>query len=198
MVLAHHFILTGYGHWLPNDPRGSLSKRVDLRMLRQTGEHHYGRKPIQPTAKELQEFHRKARQPLRHCVLWFNEPERAALVRGIARVVQEQRLTCYAGAVLDNHVHVLIRRHRLRGDEILSILKTVLAEEIHQAGLFPPEHPVISDDSCDIFKDDPQSIRTCIAYINENFAKHKLPLVIYPFVQDYDGWTPSGWGPYRK
>ncbi|MCE5325581.1 MAG: hypothetical protein ABFD92_17650 [Planctomycetaceae bacterium] len=28
MIIAHHIILTGYGHWLPNDPRGSLSRSV--------------------------------------------------------------------------------------------------------------------------------------------------------------------------
>ena len=198
MVLAHHLVLTGYGHWLPNDPRGSMSRRVNLRPLRQMGEHHYGRKPVQPTAKELREFRQRAKEPLRYCVPWFDEPERAALVRGMAPVVQDQRLTCYACAVLDNHIHILVRRHRLTGQEMLRILKNVLAEELRRAGLFPPEHPVFSDDSCDIFKNDPESIRTCVAYVNGNFAKHKLPLVIYPFVQEYDGWTPSGWMPVRK
>ncbi|OQB82433.1 MAG: hypothetical protein BWX88_03985 [Planctomycetes bacterium ADurb.Bin126] len=28
MVIGHHLMFTGYGHWLPNDPRGSLSLRA--------------------------------------------------------------------------------------------------------------------------------------------------------------------------
>lgn len=27
-IIAHHLILHGYGHWFPNDPRGSGSDEV--------------------------------------------------------------------------------------------------------------------------------------------------------------------------
>jgi hypothetical protein len=54
MILAHHIILTGYGHWLPNDPRGSLSKELRAEQLGDLGEIHYGRKPVQPPKPEKQ------------------------------------------------------------------------------------------------------------------------------------------------
>ena len=188
MILAHHLILTGYGHWLPNDPRGSMSHEVRSRPLRGLGEHHYGRKPVQPSRPELREFHQKAKEPLRFAVRWFDEPERQVLIQAAGQVVQEKRLTCYAAAVLDNHLHLLIRRHSMQGQEIVRLFKDRLAAGLHETALFHPEHPVFSEDSCVIFKNDRIAIRTCIAYILDNFAKHKLPVEIYPFVQDYDGW----------
>lgn len=40
MVLAHHLILTGYGHWLPNDPRGSFSETIAAGKLIPAGDIH--------------------------------------------------------------------------------------------------------------------------------------------------------------
>lgn len=31
-IIAHHLILHGYGHWLPNDPRGSGSREIRQRI----------------------------------------------------------------------------------------------------------------------------------------------------------------------
>jgi hypothetical protein len=33
-VLAHHRILHGYGHWLSNDPRGSMSEEIRREWLK--------------------------------------------------------------------------------------------------------------------------------------------------------------------
>lgn len=27
-IIAHHLVLTGYGQWLSNDPRGSMSEKT--------------------------------------------------------------------------------------------------------------------------------------------------------------------------
>src|SRR5262249_26026895 len=59
-VLAHHLIWTGYGHWLPNDPRGSGSMSIFKEELRPLGAIHFGRKTIQPRRSNVQEFYAKA------------------------------------------------------------------------------------------------------------------------------------------
>ncbi len=192
MVLAHHLILTGYGHWLPNDPRGSMSRDVSSQPLRPLGDRHYGRKVEQPSLTALKDFHKRAREVLMYPILWFDAPHREALAREIALVVRESRLTCYACAVLNNHVHILIRKHKLNGNQMLDLLKERLSKAIRAAGLVPADHPVFSADSCDVFKDTRQAIHGCIAYIHGNFAKHKLPAVVYDFVQHYDGWPHKG------
>jgi hypothetical protein len=57
MVIAHHIILTGYGHWLPSDPRGSRSLEFHRPDLGDFGPIHLGRKREQPSKEELQAFH---------------------------------------------------------------------------------------------------------------------------------------------
>jgi len=192
MVLAHHLILTGYGHWLPNDPRGSMSKDVSSHPLRPLGERHFGRKLEQPSLTELKDFHKRAREVLMYPVLWFDAPHRDALRDEMGLVVRGHRMTCYACAVLNNHVHILIRKHKLDGNQMLELLKERLSKSLRAADLVPADHPVFSSDSCDFFKSDRQSIRNCIAYIHGNFAKHKLPVVVYNFVREYDGWPHKG------
>ena len=69
MVLAYHIVLTGYGHWLPNDIRGSLSHTIHSPALAELGDIHYGRKPVQPSRAELRGFHKRAKEKLYYSVL---------------------------------------------------------------------------------------------------------------------------------
>jgi len=188
MVIAYHLMFTGYGHWLPNDPRGSMSRKTHTPELAQFGKTHHGRKSAQPSLGELREFSRRAEPRLAHPILWFDPSRRRALVEAIGSVVRDERLTCYACAVLTNHVHVLIRKHRLRGEQMRDRIRQAGRDALHQAGLVPPEHPVFSERSCIVYKDDPASVGTCIHYINDNFAKHRLAPTIYEFVVPYDNW----------
>ncbi|OQB81869.1 MAG: hypothetical protein BWX88_04170 [Planctomycetes bacterium ADurb.Bin126] len=191
VIIAHHIILTGYGHWLPNDPRGSMSQMMRQPSLEPLGDIHYGRKRVHPSRKELKAFRIAARPLLTHPVLWFEHPHRQALIDAIRQSIRSETLTCYACAVLSNHIHLLIRRHRLDGPKLNALLKDSLAETLHEEKLVPPEHPVFSADSCHFYKSDKQAVRNCIGYINENFAKHHLPLAVYDFVTPYDDWPPK-------
>ena len=69
MVIAHHIILTAYGHWLPNDPRGSLSQEIRAGKLFALGSIHYGRKSMQPERADLKTFYREAAAHLEHALL---------------------------------------------------------------------------------------------------------------------------------
>jgi len=191
MVLAYHLILTGYGHWLPNDPRGSMSTAVVSPELAKLAELHFGRKYPQPPLPELRAFYRQAVPLLKHPVLWFDERERDVLVQATGELVSNLRLTCYAGAILHNHAHFLIRKHRLKGEDMVQALKTELGNALKQASLAPPDHPIFSEDLCVLYKSDKPAMQNCIAYINANFRKHRLPSVIYDFVRPYDNWPPG-------
>jgi hypothetical protein len=94
----------------------------------------------------------------------------------------------YACAILHSHIHVLVRRHRLQGEEILRMLREAAREHLIGPMLAPSGHPIFSADRCVIHKSDPGAVRACIDYINENFPKHRLPVQRYPFVTAYDGW----------
>lgn len=189
MIIAHHLILTGYGHWLPNDPRGSMSERVHTEGVAELGEHHYGRRKEQPSREELRGFHRRAEEELAHAVLWWDNAERQALVEAFGEAIVGEKLTCYACAVLSNHVHLLIRKHRLNADQLIGLLKDAGRSAIQGKRLSPDGHPVFSADSCHVFKSDPQSVRVCVHYIERNYAKHHLaPPMPCDFVVPYDNW----------
>ena len=49
------------------------------------------------------------------------------------------------------------------------------------------DHPVFSDSVNCFFKSTPQLVRECITYIQGDFAKHDLPVEVYPFVTPYEG-----------
>ncbi|MBN1553655.1 MAG: hypothetical protein JXA11_02835 [Phycisphaerae bacterium] len=188
MLIGHHIILTGYGHWLPNDPRGSLSRDVFAPEIRCLGEAHYGRKVVQPSRGELRSFSRQAEGKLWFPLLWWDSAERRALMDAFEKVLRDNHLTCYACAVLSNHVHVLIRKHRTKAEEIIGFLKKAGRDALHEMKLVPQDHPVFNADRCHLYKNSVEEMRTCIRYIERNYQKHRLPKIPCDFISPYDDW----------
>jgi hypothetical protein len=71
MVIGYHLVWTAYGTWLGNDPRGSMSEQVTSRLLADLGPVHYGRKKIQPSRRQVDEFYQEANKLLAYPVLRF-------------------------------------------------------------------------------------------------------------------------------
>ena len=85
MVIAYHLIWTGYGWWLPNDPRGSGSHGVRAEVLKELGEVHYCRKRIQPPGRVVKEFYEAAHPRLRFDLLRFDEADRQIIAEAPLR-----------------------------------------------------------------------------------------------------------------
>jgi len=186
MVIAHHLILTGYGHWLSNDPRGSMSMRTYCPELAEFAKNHFGRRKVRPSRQELRAFYREAQKRLSYPVLWWDGTERRALVEALGNAVRKENLTCYACAVLRNHAHLLIRKHRLKGEQMLGPLKEAGREALCARSMAPADHPVFSADRCCIFKSTPEAVRACVEYIERNCVKHNLTPASCDFVTEYD------------
>lgn len=130
IIIAHHLVLHGYGHWLPNDPLGEA----------------------------------------------------------FAEVIQRERYTVRACAVLSNHAHLCIRRHR---DDGRTMWKKLAAESQRRLRLFadvPENHPVWSDRPYVVFLYVPDEVHGRVRYIEGNPAKESLSPQRLPFVASYDGW----------
>lgn len=188
MILAHHIILMGYGHWLPNDPRGSLSKDFRNPSLAPLGQIHYGRKEVQPSSGELKSFYAQAKPKLQYPTLWFDPRQRRRIGQAIGDVINKHNLTCYACAVLSDHVHVVIRRHRMQAQEMIPLLMTGTRESLLTNSLVPASHPVWSCDPYVKYKNTVKEIRTAIAYVERNLVKHNVGEQTWEFVVTYDGW----------
>lgn len=142
LVIAYHLIWTIYGTWLPNDPRGSASKTVESDLLAELGDLHYGRKKIQPPSREIREFYAKATPRLAHPVVHLSNDTIHSAACGLAAAINKHRYTCYACAIMPDHVHLVIRKHKHQAEEMLGNLKVLSRKRLVANGYFGPEHPV--------------------------------------------------------
>lgn len=182
VIFAHHLILHGYGHWLPNDPRGSGSIEVREEKLVTLGNVHHGRRRVQPSREALKGFYRKAEPLLEHTPIWFDDAKRQALGQAFGETIGQERYTVWACAILRNHVHFCIRRHR----DNATIMWRRLAEESSRVlRLFAgvgAGHPVWSKRPYKVFLYDRGEVARVIDYIENNPVKEGLPKQTWPFV----------------
>jgi REP element-mobilizing transposase RayT len=189
IVIAHHMIWTCYGTWLPNDPRGSTSKTVRCNAIAELGELHFGRKKVQPLGRDIRAFYDQAKDALRFSIIPLDEIARSIVAESFAKTIERERLTCWACAIMPDHVHILIRKHRLTFEEMMELLKDESASALRNAGLFLDEHPVwTAHGGWSVFADHPEDVRRTIAYIERNPDSYHLPRQSYEFVKPYDNW----------
>ena len=187
-IIAHHLIFTGYGHWLPNDPRGSGSVDVRKDELRPLGPAHLGRKREQPPKHELRRFYRDAEPRLEHAVLWFDTAKRQALGDAFGASVERYGYTCYACAVLRNHAHLLIRVHRDDAAIMWRNLANDTRSRLRGSLDVPDAYPFWADRPYKVFCYTPPDVWSRVRYIEDNPAKDHLPRQTWPFVTPYDNW----------
>jgi REP element-mobilizing transposase RayT len=187
-IIAHHLILTGYGHWLPNDPRGSGSSEMRQGKFADLGPIHFGRKAVQPNRDVLRTFQRTAQPRLAHSILWFDEAMRDTLGDAVGSVVREQGYTCWACGILKNHLHLCIRKHRADAKTMLEKLDVATREALRGLPDVPADHPIWAERPYKRFLFTPEDVRRVIAYIERNPVKEGLERQAWPFVVPYDGW----------
>jgi REP element-mobilizing transposase RayT len=188
MVLAHHLIWVAYGCWLANDPRGSSSHALRVTRFAPLGELHPGRKQQQPPSRAIRAFYRKADELLEHRRLIFSDEDIALLGASIGRTIREHGYTCYECAIMPDHVHLLIRRHQDRAEQMLAFFQQASKQALIEAGRRPVNHPVWGGPGWKVFKSTPEAIVACIKYIRENLIKAGRPAQQWDFVTPYDGW----------
>lgn len=189
-IIAHHLLWTLYGHWVPNDLRGSGSREVASEKLAPLGPVHFGRKPDdeQPSRKELREFYTKAAPLLDHSVFWIDSAKRQAIGDAIGRVVVERNYTVWACAILSNHVHMVVRRHR---DDALAIWHAVAeatGATLRVDGGIAADHPVWAGRPYKVFLRTADEVRGRVTYVERNPEKEGLSRQHYEFVRMYDDW----------
>lgn len=189
LVIAHHLVWTAYGWWLPNDPRGSGSHAVFADALADLGDLHHGRKVAQPTGREVRQFYDQARAVLKHPLLTFDAVERDAIGAAFGEVVERERYTCYACAVMPDHAHVLVRKHRQRAEAIAANLIDASRAKLVEIGRREPTHPTwVGGTPWSDFLGHPTDVRRTIRYVALNPVKIGLPEQRWPFVTEYDDW----------
>ncbi len=186
IIIGHHIMWTLYGWWLPNDPRGSTSRILRNDLLTELGQLYFGRKSIQPASHDLRIFYQQAQSLLEHELCTFLPREFDMVASAIGSAIQEYGYTCYACAIMPDHVHLLIRKHRDLAEEMIEKVQTLSRKRLE--GLRPTGHPLWTRGGWKVFLDHPDEMHRTIQYINNNPLKQRLSAQDWPFVTHYDNW----------
>jgi len=190
LVIAYHLIWTAYGWWLPNDLRGSTSKTVRRDVLKELGDLHLGRKRIQPASWKVRDFYDNAATSLLNPLLTFTSAEITAIGDAFAAVVRECKYTCYACAIMPDHVHILIRKHKHLAEEMIVNLQRAASAQLQELKFRDVNQRTWSSGGgWKVFLDHPDEVRRTIGYIDDNPVKIGWPKQDWDFVnKPYDGW----------
>jgi REP element-mobilizing transposase RayT len=187
MVLAYHLIWTAYGWWLPNDPRGSISHTIRRDVLRELGELHFERKRLQPASRNIRTFYDAARE-VQHDLLTFSEFELGMIANCFADVIRKMRYTCYACAIMPDHIHLVIRKHRDLAEVMIHNFQMESRAGVLLLKQRFIQHPVWGGPGWKVFLNSPQDIKRTIKYVEDNPIKARLAPQSFEFVTEYDGW----------
>jgi len=178
MVLAYHIILSAYGFWLPNDPRGSWSDTIRVYELLRFGPATKV-KTTQSVAHAPHDvaLRRAAKQALRHKPVHFTGLQARAIVRGFAIACGEHDYVLHALAILPDHTHFVMRAHPRPIDDIAKHLKAKATRQL----TFESLHPFANDPRADgtfpspwarnhwsPFIDSTEYLRKAVTYVNDN------------------------------
>ena len=188
LVIAHHLMWTLYGWWLPNDPRGSTSRAIRNDLLAELGALHFGRRAGQPAGRDIREFYTTAQEAIAYPLLRFAPNEFAAVGGALGEVIRERNYTCYACAVMPDHVHLLIRKHRDAAEEMIEHLQLGSRLRLSASNLRTTDHPTWTRGGWKVFLDHPDDVRRTIRYIEDTPVQWRLPKQEWEFVDPYDGW----------
>jgi REP element-mobilizing transposase RayT len=168
MVIAYHLVWTGYGWWLPNDPRGSMSHCTANEEIAQFGESHYGRRTIQPPSTTIRRFRDRASDVLKYPLLNFNDEQIQLIAEGFLLAIKESCYTSYACAIMPDHVHIFLRKHRDTAEDMIRNLQSQSRLRLSESDESDINHPIWTNGGWKGFLGSPAAIRRTIRYIEDN------------------------------
>jgi REP element-mobilizing transposase RayT len=196
MVLAHHVIFGAYGFWLPNDPRGSWSDFVGAWDLFRYGSatKTTARRSVATRSHDSQ-LRKAAKGALRQPAVIFSGVQARAVARGFAWYAERARLGVLACAVLPDHVHLVIERHRLTAEQLVIQLKAAATRKLIAESLHPFQELAerVRAPKCfargqwDVFLDSVEDIRRAVGYVEGNPEKEGKPRQRWSFVRPFGG-----------
>ncbi|KPK85648.1 MAG: hypothetical protein AMJ81_03190 [Phycisphaerae bacterium SM23_33] len=202
MVLGYHLILSAYGFWLPNDPRGSWSTFVGSWEL-----YRFGAATTTTCRRSLaqrphdRERRLAAKRALKYPAVRFNGRQAQAVGAGFGNRVRESQLTAWACTILPEHAHLVIARHTYPAEQVANLLKgsattDLLRRDLHPlagyaaAGWRPPTP--WARGQWKVFLKTEAEVDRASRYVEANPAREGLPPQKWSFVVPYPGTCPSG------
>jgi REP element-mobilizing transposase RayT len=197
-VLAFHLVITAYGFWLPNDPRGSWSTFVRAFELYRVGgpatKVHTRRSVAH--VKHDATARAAAKAALAHRPVVFRGEQARAIMQGMGDYATKNHRMVFAAAVMPDHVHLVVRRDALDGDTLAEQFKARATTFLNHAGLHPfadvvdgrGRHPSPwARHAWPVFLDSVDDIRRAVRYVEANPIKAGYRPQRYAWVTEYRG-----------
>jgi REP element-mobilizing transposase RayT len=191
MVAGYHLIWSVYGSWLPNDPRGSSSHEIRVPLIADLGELYHGRKRIQPARSEIQKFYARVDQVLKHERLLLTDNEIEFVGECFGQTIRKRNYTCYQCSIMPEHVHLLIRKHRDKAEEMIEHFQRESREKLIEPKRRAFDHPVWGGPGWKVFLHTQKDMERIVDYIQRNPIKAGRPAQNWSFVKEYGGWLPG-------
>ena len=197
MVYGHHIIFGMYGFWLPNDPRGSWSDFVGAWELLQFGKATTttARKSVAAIAHD-RAARQAAKSSLKYPPVCLTGIQARAVGHGFSGAAGKSRFQIWACAIMADHVHLVVARHRLKAEQIANLLKGDATRELKRVGIHPLERytsgegrlpKAFAQGEWKVFLNSAEQIARAIRYVEDNPTKEGLPRQKWSFVQPFEG-----------
>jgi REP element-mobilizing transposase RayT len=190
MILATHVIISGYGFWLPNEERGSWSDFVRSYELYKSFGPATKVDTHQSVARRPYDRARRAeaRSTLKYPYVRLTGRQARAVARGFALLVEKTGYLIHACAIMPDHIHLVIARHRYDVSQIANLLKGAASRQLLAEGIHPLQMYRAKDGSIPfpwaskcwkVFLDSQEDVTRAVDYTNDNPTK--------------DGMKPQRW-----
>jgi len=198
MIHGYHVILPHYGFWLPNDPRGSWSDFVyqwELLRFGKSTRYLQQRKLNQLSAFELEQRN-TARAQLKYPPVQLNGHQALSVAQGFANQAQKSHYEIWACAILPEHTHLVIARHRYKVEQIANLLKGAATRRLMESnnhplaahakdGKRPPR--MWAERRWKVYLDSDDAIENAINYVVDNPIKEGKRLQNWSWLSPYRG-----------
>jgi REP element-mobilizing transposase RayT len=196
-MIAFHGILTAYGFWLPNDPRGSWSDFVAAWELYRAG----GPATKVDTRRSVAHASHDQKKRFATKQLLLREPvtfsglQAREIARGFARAVSRSGHEILACAIMPEHVHVVVKASSFPPRNMIGHLKREASLALKVAGIHPFQAefeasgvlPMCWADGCwNVFLDTPEAVLRAIEYVRNNPIKEGKPVQRWSFVTPFE------------
>lgn len=186
MIIGYHLIMTAYGFWLPNDPRGSWSQFVGAWELFEAGGRATHDKVTDRRSYARDPHDRQKRLVTKEALLYppvrFDGFQARAVARGFGGFVEKSGLKVWACAVMPDHVHLAVARHHYDIEQVAVKLKQAATLRLNEEGVHPlrahvkpngRHPPCFARGEWKGFLD-PDDVSPCIKYVEDNPGKAGL------------------------
>lgn len=197
MIHGYHVILPMYGVWLPNDPRGSWSDVVWNWELLRYGKPTQGldRVTVFELSKQQLRQQAAARAALKYPPVTLTGHQAKSIGDGFANAVLKSGYTVWACAILPQHVHLVLARHRYAVEQMANLLKGAATKQIKLDERHPLGSYVIdgrfpsfwAEKRWKVYLDSQDQIETTIRYVEDNPENEGKPKQHWKFVTPFRG-----------